>query len=1025
MYVEIVEELSVADLKRQFFNRRLPQSENWRNYYGKISSMDVIENAIRAAADFGVMAPLCDLESESVMIDPHLSGVLAKRCGAIKTLEWDVVPPDRPDDERTSKEVAVECKRMLAAIPDFQERLYDLEWAVFDGRALLENHWHHDAASRGAPWRVREMCWVHPRRLSYGPERELRVVDTWRTYGNFAAQGFDLRDVSPGKFVWWTPRTWREYPEREGLGPRTLYWTYFKRFSWRMRMALTEVFGVPWRIVKSASKDPNVTAQSEDLENARDAAEKLGSMTTVALARGVDLDIEWPGENSGQLFKMTNEDVDLQMSKLVLGQTGTTDPTANRAESVVGKGEQDIFKHGDAQGIEGRIQQQVVAVWCRLNYGRDAVTSVCPQFRLRGKAERDRTRDLERAERLVQVGVPVAVAEMRDIAGFRPPAEDEQYVVAERDTVGNVTTRVVDPVEERRQVSAVVNISGVPGADTPPPLALGVDAMSAIVKVNEARASSGLSPLQLPGGAPDPDGELTIEEYRAKLQARVEAAKSPAPPPSIQPPAPPGPPEAGSDQQGLPTDQLDDEEAAAEDELDRVAASVLYPATSRYDGDPEAPEYPSEDELVAAVLGFDPERDNSGEEGVGNPDIFPYGKDEEEDDEGDAPVQFARRPVVEDAFTKASRDGARVFSALVERLVSSVPENADGGRAHRALSRAAMRLPLERLQRVVERHTIRAAMVGAAEALWESENDAAVPPAKFASWWGAGEEELPSTVVLPSGEHAHALPSTLWPEVVVTLPVGRWETFDACVAHMQTEEGGGHGEESARKICGAVEQQTKATRVASADRVLCAYVGVGREFVRKPFEAAVRAFAQRRVLTRQAFYRLSTAAKKRAFTISGIARRDMLETAHDEVTRAIREGVGGKELRARLAERFTASGWTPLKPSRVDLVFRNATMGAYASGRHAQMTQPHVLAARPYWQVLGANDDATRPAHRRIHGKVFAHDDDVWKRTHGGPPLGHNCRCRKVSRSEADLERLGLKVSVGGDHRDVPDEGWR
>jgi uncharacterized protein with gpF-like domain len=86
------------------------------------------------------------------------------------------------------------------------------------------------------------------------------------------------------------------------------------------------------------------------------------------------------------------------------------------------------------------------------------------------------------------------------------------------------------------------------------------------------------------------------------------------------------------------------------------------------------------------------------------------------------------------------------------------------------------------------------------------------------------------------------------------------------------------------------------------------------------------------------------------------------------------------------------------------------------------MRQPEVLAARPYWQILGADDDRTRPTHKAAHRRVLRADDAFWKRS--PLPWGHNCRCRKVSRSSEDLTRLGLTVSSGADLMGLPDEGW-
>ena len=123
-----------------------------------------------------------------------------------------------------------------------------------------------------------------------------------------------------------------------------------------------------------------------------------------------------------------------------------------------------------------------------------------------------------------------------------------------------------------------------------------------------------------------------------------------------------------------------------------------------------------------------------------------------------------------------------------------------------------------------------------------------------------------------------------------------------------------------------------------------------------------------------------------------------------------------------LGARFDAAGWTRLNPSHVETVFRNGVMGAYADGRKAQMTQPAVLAARPYWQILGVDDARTRKTHGKAHTKVLPASDPFFDRA--GPPFGHACRCRTISRSANDLKRLGLTPTIGAALSGLPDEGW-
>ena len=198
--------------------------------------------------------------------------------------------------------------------------------------------------------------------------------------------------------------------------------------------------------------------------------------------------------------------------------------------------------------------------------------------------------------------------------------------------------------------------------------------------------------------------------------------------------------------------------------------------------------------------------------------------------------------------------------------------------------------------------------------------------------------------------------------------------------------------------------------------------GAIADFTTTPFLEALRAFVSRKVVTRRTFDRLLASAKKKAFTVAGLARRDMLTTAHAELASAIEAGDDLRNFSKALSARFDSAGWTRLNPSHVETVFRNGVMGAYSDGRKAQMTQPTVLAARPYWQILGVDDARTRPAHRKAHGKVLPASDPFF--TRAGPPFGHNCRDRVVSRSAQDLKRLGLTPTIGAALQGLPDEGW-
>ena len=81
---------------------------------------------------------------------------------------------------------------------------------------------------------------------------------------------------------------------------------------------------------------------------------------------------------------------------------------------------------------------------------------------------------------------------------------------------------------------------------------------------------------------------------------------------------------------------------------------------------------------------------------------------------------------------------------------------------------------------------------------------------------------------------------------------------------------------------------------------------------------------------------------------------------------------------------------------------------AYGAGHWKQMQE--TADSRPYLEYSAVLDSKTRPEHRAWHGTILPIDDPWWK-THY-PPNGWNCRCTVISRSAADLKRLGKAVSV-------------
>lgn len=162
----------------------------------------------------------------------------------------------------------------------------------------------------------------------------------------------------------------------------------------------------------------------------------------------------------------------------------------------------------------------------------------------------------------------------------------------------------------------------------------------------------------------------------------------------------------------------------------------------------------------------------------------------------------------------------------------------------------------------------------------------------------------------------------------------------------------------------------------------------------------------------------------KAFTVAKAMRTDILADISNEVDRALSEGLTLQEFKKNLTPVLQAKGWWGKKmvgdetgakevhlgsPHRLKTIFNVNIQTAYQVGHYRNMTDPDVLAARPYWRYVAVNDSRTRPQHRMWHNTVLPADDPWWN-THY-PPNGWNCRCMVVSMSKSEVDRDGLEIS--------------
>ena len=181
------------------------------------------------------------------------------------------------------------------------------------------------------------------------------------------------------------------------------------------------------------------------------------------------------------------------------------------------------------------------------------------------------------------------------------------------------------------------------------------------------------------------------------------------------------------------------------------------------------------------------------------------------------------------------------------------------------------------------------------------------------------------------------------------------------------------------------------------------------------------------------------AAHDRAFVVAGATAADMLDDLRAAIDKAIGTGTSletfRKDSRRIVAERgwtgWTGEGTRAGQAWRTRVIYETNLRTSYAAGRWAQLTNPQLLAVRPYWRYVHSDSVANpRPLHKLWGDRrlTLHHTHPFWRQFF--PPNGWGCRCYVVAVAAprpGDMTDLGdgweLVLPATGAPAGI-DKGW-
>ncbi|MEP4769226.1 MAG: DUF935 domain-containing protein [Roseibium sp.] len=335
----------------------------------------------------------------------HYAGVLGTRKRQVSSLEITVeAVSDSAEDIRDADLV-----REIIERDAFRDELFDILDAIGKGFSATEIIWD---TSEGQ-WRPQKFKWRDPR---------------WFRFDDLDQETLLLRGPNgdePLKPFGWVRHFGKAksgIPIRGGLARGAAWAFLFKSFTMKDWAIFCEAYGQPLRLGKYG---PGAT--EEDKAKLLRAVAGIGSDFAAIVPESMLIEfVQAKLSGSHELYEKRADWLDRQVSKLVLGQTATTDAIAGG--HAVGKVHDEVrtdIEEADARQLAATLNRDLVRALISLNHG---PRKKYPIITIGRPDEVDIDKLVQNVATLVPLGLKVGMSTLRDKIGLPDPDTDEELL---------------------------------------------------------------------------------------------------------------------------------------------------------------------------------------------------------------------------------------------------------------------------------------------------------------------------------------------------------------------------------------------------------------------------------------------------------------------------------------------------------------------------------------------------------------------------------------------------------------------
>ncbi|CAN7167162.1 DUF935 domain-containing protein [Mesorhizobium amorphae] len=339
--------------------------------------------------------------------DPHYGSVLFTRKAQVAGLDITV---EAAGEDAKSVEIA-DMVREYIGRDAFEIELRDILDATGKGFSCTEILWDTSESQ----WRPKRLAWRDPRWFTFDPvDGETPLL----------RNGGSNDPLKPFGWIFHSFKAKSGLPIRGGLA-RGVAWTFlFKSFTIKDWAIFCEAYGQPLRLGKYGEG-----ASETDKAKLLEAVTSIGTDFSAIVPASMMIEfIKADLSGSHDLYEKRADWLDRQTSKLVLGQTSTTD--AQKGSYAVGKvhdGVRDDIEKADAKSLAGTLNRDLVRPYVDLNHGPQ---KKYPKICIGRPDEVDVEALVKNVSTLVPLGLPVSKKVMLDKIGLPEPKAGEELLVA-------------------------------------------------------------------------------------------------------------------------------------------------------------------------------------------------------------------------------------------------------------------------------------------------------------------------------------------------------------------------------------------------------------------------------------------------------------------------------------------------------------------------------------------------------------------------------------------------------------------